>query len=558
MLDASSIPNVDNRRGVSPSLSSSGRNRRRSISCVPDAQTPREQISLINDAKKMEKSEACTFRPRRYSIDMTAHIHTSIENGDSEDRFDALFRDAKKRDEKAKRRSLEHDQEKQGDNFKPNLYTSSKTREKMVERRASMGPTAGMLARAVAKTEQGVYAEVTGKPKISRRASLIKREGGVENIGDRMFDAAKEHQENKVKFAAELKKKEDAEITFSPTLNKNRQNPTGETLAQRMERYERERQLRIEKSIKKKEEEDALTHTFKPRIKVHREAEGSKANSVYERLSKGHRKDSESNNTDSGQGNRNRSNSSASNSSNKRSSSPNKTRDGEGGEPLQFHERMYQEAKKRQLRRDEKAKAVYLKIEEANTFKPSIPNYGGERGVATQTIFDRLLDGSERRLAEKNAEKKAKNDLLECTFKPNLNRKSVKLVKSSRPIINNVHERLSAEADKQRRLETEREKTRLAAEMKDVTFTPHINSKSIALALGHKAVSASVSPSQAFATVSALSPGARANGRSPQSIPSSSPSRSSRAVSPLCVVSPSALQVMARVENLIANIELED
>ena len=559
MLDAISTPIVDDKGISSPGPLSSARNRRRSISCVPDAQTPREQISLINDAKKIEKSEEFTFRPRRYSMDLTAHANFGVEGDDSEDRFDALFRDAKKRDEKAKRRSVEHQQANEGDEFKPILYTSSKTREKMVERRASMDPAAGMLARAVANREQGLYAEVTGMPKISRRASLIKREGSVDDIGDRMYEAAKEHKENKDRIAAELKKKEDAEITFSPVLNKNRQNATGETLPERMERYERERQLRIEKSIKKREEEDALTHTFKPRIKVHREAEGSKVDNVYDRLSKGHRVDSKSNGAKGEQGNRSRSSSTTSNNINStgRSSSPNKTGDGEGDKPLQFHERMHNEATKRQLRRDQKAKEAYLKVEKANTFKPSIPDYGSERGVATKSIFDRLLDGSRQKLAEKCAKIKEKNDLKECTFKPNINRKSSKLVNSFRPVINDVHERLAAEADKQRRLEGEREKERLSAEMKDVTFTPRINTNSIVLALGQKASPAAVSPSQALAKVSALSPGARASGGSPHGVRSPSPSRSNRAVSPFRVASASAQKVMARVESLIANIELD-
>lgn len=131
-----------------PSPVGGSRNRRASISFQPNAETPKEQIALVNEAKKKEKEKDVTpsFKPRRFSVMSPVSV---LDEGP---RFEHLFNDAKHRSEAKVRRSMEL--ETNVPEFKPQLYTDRDSRDKMVERRASVS-TPGMVARAIAKTEEG-------------------------------------------------------------------------------------------------------------------------------------------------------------------------------------------------------------------------------------------------------------------------------------------------------------------------------------------------------------------------------------------------------------------
>ena len=442
-------------------------NRRKSIANFGDAMTPKDQIALVVEAKKKEKDGELTFKPRRYSMDMTAILNAKDVEGSNVDYFQKLHNDAAKREEKKKVLADKKEAEVVEElSFKPQLFTSQSSRISLTRRRSV---SEALLPVTLKEKKDTGAKEEEFKPKITRRASSVQFE--IEDVGERMMEAAKEYAENKRRLTIER----DAELTFSPKLNHNRGTKSEGDVLERMKEAEKKRLEEISVLIKEKEDKFAKEFSFKPRVKVHKDANHNATENVFSRLAKSkalHEPRSKSpQSMFPGHSNHDVFS----------SPSPKKGVDQKGelsGKKQAFYDKLYEEAEKKRTTREELKKEKEKTEAEKLNFKPKInPAFSVRRSILPSgNVFDRL--NHHLTIQERSSEleyMKLEKDMKECTFKPKVNPVSDEAAKNRRGTgAIPFHERMRIQEEKKSAFIESLKQERLREQRAHETFQPYL------------------------------------------------------------------------------------
>jgi hypothetical protein len=128
------------------------------------------------------------------------------------------------------------------------------------------------------ETPTAAQAEMTFTPSISKRARAIETLGSQE-VAKRLYEHGKTAQEKMELRRSEVEQKEKDNCPFTPQLatrssrpssaQRARTAPTAKSIAstaERLNRYEEERQLKLEEARKQKEDEEMSQVTFQPQL----------------------------------------------------------------------------------------------------------------------------------------------------------------------------------------------------------------------------------------------------------------------------------------------------
>ena len=337
------------------------------------------------------------------------------------------------------------------------------------------------------RKKEVVIEEPSFRPEISKKASTIKRTTFGVPIGERLY---KHGSETKVKVdMMKLAREQDEarDCTFTPQIIETpfKKEESQVSFVERMEQYAAERD---KKQAEKKAAADEVLKkaaTFKPQIKFANftpslESAGARVGSakardsavgvtdVFTRLASATTGDKMKSEIED-------------DSSIPNLNVPNLRGPASAGpksmpsEPV--YERIMKVAAEKKAEFEKEAKKILEEREKEMTFAPNVPkqstsfttsNDGKEKADARQSndVVDRLLGSTK---SKTDADKlKEEQELSGCTFQPNTG--TTYTDDSSEP----VYMRLQRDAEEQRKKEREAHMTKLAREMKGVTFAPNI------------------------------------------------------------------------------------
>ena len=461
--------------------------------------TPKDEVTLKREAKKIAEAANFTFKPKLIQSNLSKRW--SLDNspqGLVSNRFDRLYSDAQKRKEEEKER---HDKiiavSDKDLTFQPKISPRAASRERSSSNSSTPNSSKKMhIERMYHSTGSGRSSTPTTdmkeqhnfSPQITKRASSIDR-SHMRESGERLYSLSQIEREKHEKAKLEADKIEMSACTFSPTLvtsrpgsrsssaQKGRRSPSSH-ISERMQLYEEKRRKHIEEALKMKLDREAAEITFKPAIATPTfKTKDDTPSNVFERLTASVDKK-------------------ATDSPNDESFIP-KTNSGRPMTPTNLkrlnsynnvHDRLYQEAEQRRALMQVERDLSIQELEKDITFKPKIiyPPMREESEVASNytgdSVFDRLST-SRQYMHNMLAQMKSDMELYDCTFQPHTSASEI-LAKSasSQRFSEPVYERLNKEAEVIKQVTVKNEEKVIEKEMMEATFAPKIPKKSEVLA----------------------------------------------------------------------------
>jgi len=425
--------------------------------------TRREQVMRQRELRLQQEQENLTFKPNTASTQRGRERTVTSSNVN---RFDRLYTEAKARQEKGKNKKDETP------SFKPTITAlgQSKQRSKTPEGTASIlyNTTGAGRRRSEVKDDKCTF-----NPTISKRGKSLERSRDV-SPSTRLYSQAQLAQMKLAKKKEERSNDDIKECTFTPQTNKSRSasaSRAGKELVSdvmsRMEKYNLQREKKLEQLRLQKEAEDAQVTTFKPTSYTKQKSRSSSRErgelDVFSRLHSGVKKPSEA-----AEQEWEKEHTFHPTLVTNRAPSPMPGDEGFSS----VHDRLYVRGTQRKKELEQQKEELRKELEKELTFSPQVTRREENGDDMKGPVFERL-SASRQYVHEILTQIKSEFEMDECTFRPTINSTSETLARqtnSAQPI----HLRLSSEAEKLRQENEKRRLQKEAEEAKACTFTPEL------------------------------------------------------------------------------------
>jgi hypothetical protein len=269
----------------------------------------RDKVALERELRKLTDEANLTFQPNL--ISGRSKRESSSTTGAS--RFESLYKDAVERFESIYDPKSKGGVDERGLTFKPEI--TRRGRSKSAERNGTNLVDNLYNAPGAGRPKTPERSDSSNgdlfKPKISKRASSLDR--GDAAVQERLHAAGQRAKEKVEKKKEAIQQKAEKECTFTPRMSTKSRSRSGSltngsdhsnssdanananaTMIERMAKFQKEKQKKLEEAKKLVDQEKLAQATFKPQLVASRRNSGSWKESdpnVYQRLAKQTQKD---------------------------------------------------------------------------------------------------------------------------------------------------------------------------------------------------------------------------------------------------------------------------